>query len=73
MIDFLKNRDAYPDELETWQVASILNCTMRYVYRLLKEKQIKHYRVGKQIFVDADDLMRFIESKAVKPEVESAL
>ena len=68
MIEFLKNRKAYPDELETWQVASILNCTMRYVYRLLKEKQIKHYRVGKQIFVDTDDLVRFIENRAIKPE-----
>lgn len=69
MIEFLKNRQSYPDELETQQVASILNCTMRYVYQLLKEKKIKHYRVGKQIYIDTDDLVRFIESKAVKPEV----
>ena len=68
MIEFLKNRQDYPDELETRQVAAILNCTMRYVYRLLKEKKIKHYRVGKHIFVDTDDLVRFIESRVVKPE-----
>lgn len=68
MIEFLKNRQSYPDELETRQVASILNCTLRYLYQLLKEKKIKHYRVGKQIYVDTDDLVRFIESRAVKPE-----
>ena len=68
MIEFLKNKQSYPDELDTRQVAPILNCTMWYVYQLLKEKKIKHYRVGKQIYVDTDDLVRFIESKAIKPE-----
>lgn len=68
MIEFLKNRNSYPDELETWQVAAILNCTLRYVYQLLKEKKIKHYRIGKQYFIETDDLVRFIESKAIMPE-----
>jgi excisionase family DNA binding protein len=68
MIEFLKNRTSYPDDLEVWQVAEILGCAQRYVYQLLKQRQIKHYRVGKRIFVDTDDLVRFIESKVVNAQ-----
>ena len=61
MLEFIKNRSSYPDDLEVWQVAKILDCPERYVYKLLKEKKIAHYRVSKKYHIDADDLVRFIQ------------
>lgn len=67
MLDFIKNRAAFPDELTVWQVAKILDCTERYVYQLLKERKIAHYRIGKKYAIDADDLVRFIQESRIKP------
>lgn len=68
MLEFIKNRASYPDDLEVWQVAKILDCTQRYVYQLLKEKKIAHYRIGKKYAIDTDDLVRFIKESRVGPE-----
>ena len=65
MVEFLKNRPSYPDDLDVWQVAKILNCTHRYVYQLIKEKKIAHYRIGKKYAIDTDDLIRFIQENRV--------
>lgn len=67
MVEFIKNRASYPDDLEVWQVAKILDCTQRYVYQLLKEKKIAHYRIGKKYAIDTDDLVRFIKENRVEP------
>ena len=61
MIEFIKNRSSYPDDLTVWQVAQILDCPEQYVYRLLRDKKIAHYRVSKRYHIDADDLVRFIK------------
>lgn len=68
MVSFIKNRASYPDELEVWQVAKILNCSVQYVYKILRDKQLNHYRVGKKYFIDTDDLVRFIEEKKVEAD-----
>ena len=65
MVEFIKNRASYPDDLEVWQVAKILGCTQRYVYQLLKTKQLAHYRIGKKYAIETDDLVRFLESRKV--------
>lgn len=67
MVSFLKNRQSYPDELEAWQVAAILNCNCStpHVYKLLRDRQLSHYRVGKKYFIPTDDLVRFLESRKV--------
>ena len=62
MLEFIKNKASYPDDLEVWQVAQILDCPEQYVYKLLKEKKIAYYRVGKKYHIDSDDLVRFIQS-----------
>lgn len=64
-ISFLKNRQSYPDELEVWQVAKILNCSMPHVYKLLQDRQLLYYRIGKKYYIPTDDLVRFLESKKV--------
>ena len=68
MLDFIKNRSSYPNDLTVWQVAQILGCTEVYVYRLLKEKKLAHFRVSKRYHIDADDLVRFIKDCQVEPE-----
>ena len=68
MLDFIKNRSSYPNDLTVWQVAQILDCTEMYVYRLLKEKKLAYYRVSKRYHIDADDLVRFIKDCRVEPE-----
>jgi excisionase family DNA binding protein len=65
MVEFIKNRASYPDDLEVWQVAKILGCTQRYVYQLLREKQLAYYRIGKKYAIDTDDLVHFLESRKV--------
>lgn len=65
MINFLKNRQSYPDELEVWQVAKILNCSAPHVYKLLQDRQLAHYRIGKKYYIPADELVRFLESRKV--------
>ena len=71
MIEFLKNRSSYPDELEVWQVAIILNCSRPYVYRLLKEQKIAHYHIGRSYRIDTDDLVRFLEESVVHPKTHT--
>ena len=66
MISFIKNRESYPDELEVWQVSKILNCSPQYVYRLLCQKQLVHYRVGKKYYIETDDLIRFLEKRKIE-------
>ena len=68
MIEFIKNRSSYPDDLTVWQVAQILDCPEQYVYRLLRDKKIAHYRVSKRYHIDADDLVRFIKDCRVEPQ-----
>ena len=68
MVEFLKNRTSYPDDLGVWQVAKILNCTQRYVYQLIKEKKIAYYHIGKKYAIDTDDLIRFIRENRVDPK-----
>ena len=68
MLDFIKNRSSYPNDLTVWQVAQILGCTEVYVYRLLKEKKLAHFRVSKRYHIDADDLVRFIKDCRVEPQ-----
>ena len=65
MLEFIKNRASYPDDLEVWQVAIILDCTKQYVYQLLREKKIAHYRIGKKYAIDTDDLVRFIKENRI--------
>lgn len=65
MLEFIKNRASYPDTLEVWQAAIILDCTKQYVYQLLKEKKIAHYRIGKKYAVDTDDLVRYIRENRI--------
>lgn len=65
MINFLKNRQSYPDELEVRQVAKILNCSVPRVYKLLRDRQLAYYRIVKKYFIPADDLVRFLESRKV--------
>lgn len=65
MVSFLKNRQSYPDELEVWQVAKILNCSAPHVYKLLQDRQLAYYRIGKKYYIPADDLVRFLESRKV--------
>lgn len=65
MIGFLKNRKAYPDELEAWQVSKILNCSIQHVYQILRKKLLLHYRVGKKYYIVTDDLVRFLEERKV--------
>ena len=65
MVSFLRNRQSYPDELEVWQVAAILNCSAPHVYKLLRDRQLAHYRVGKKYFIPTDDLVRFLETRKV--------
>ena len=68
MIEFIKNRSSYPDDLTVWQVAQILDCPEQYVYRLLRDKKIAHYRVSKRYHIDADDLVRFIKECRVEAD-----
>ena len=65
MLEFIKNRASYPDDLEVWQVAIILDCTKRYVYQLLREKKIAHYRIGKKYAIETDDLVRLIKENRI--------
>lgn len=65
MVSFLKNRQSYPDELEVWQVAKILNCSVPHVYKLLRNRQLAYYRIGKKYYIPADDLVRFLKSRKV--------
>lgn len=65
MVEFIKYRSSYPDNLEVWQVAKILDCTHRYVYRLLMKKMLVHYRIGKKYAIETDDLVRFLKEKRI--------
>lgn len=67
MVEFIKNRASYPDDLEVWQVAKILDCPEQYVYKLLKNKKIAHYRIGRKYAIDTDDLVRFIQESRIEP------
>mgnify|MGYP000110705478 FL=1 len=44
------------------QVAEILQVTKMTVYRYIKAKKIKGYKIGKEIRIDGTDFKNFLES-----------
>ncbi len=55
--------------LETHHVAEILGCSIRTVQRLIREKKLPAYRVGKRKYrIKREDAFRYLESCEVDVE-----
>lgn len=44
------------------EIADILKVTKMTVYRYIKAKKIKAYKIGKEIRIDGSDFQNFLES-----------
>ena len=66
MFSFTKNFDSYPDGLEVWQVAIILNVGQNTVRRLIRDRKIPAFKIGRAYLIDKHSLRVFIESRSTK-------
>ena len=66
MVSFIKNYVSYPDGLEVWQVAIILNVGQATVRKRIRDHKLPAYKIGRAYLVSKHDLKRFIESKSTK-------
>lgn len=53
-----------PDILTPAEAAKVLHIGRTTMYRLLKEKQIKSFQIGRKILIPAKYLEKYIENKA---------
>jgi excisionase family DNA binding protein len=66
MFDFMQKTDSYPDGLEVWQVAIILNLEQATVRKMIRARKLPAYKIGRAYLINKYDLKRFIESKSTK-------
>lgn len=61
--------DPEPEEeaalLSVEDVAAVLGVDRRYVYRLVKRRQIRHFRIGKYLRFRALDVRAYVDGQAV--------
>ncbi|MGH3344293.1 MAG: helix-turn-helix domain-containing protein [Carbonactinosporaceae bacterium] len=62
-----RNRGAVGELLTVEQAAERLNMSTRYVRRLVAERRIVFYRLGRSLRFKEADLAAFIESTRVEP------
>lgn len=68
MFSFIKNIAAYPETLEVWQVAVVLNLSPDTVRRLIRNHKLPAYKLGRLYLVNKFDLKNYIESTATSSE-----
>jgi putative molybdopterin biosynthesis protein len=58
----LTNSQEKPVLYKVEEIANILQVTKMTVYRYIKAKKIKAYKIGKEIRIDGSDFQDFLES-----------
>lgn len=59
--------ETHSDWINTQEAADIIGITLRTLYRLIDEGQLKAYKFGRVIRLKPSDVDAFIESAQVKP------
>lgn len=47
------------------EISEMFNLSLKLIQKMLKEKQIKSFKIGKKYLVSEDNLKQFIQSKEV--------
>ena len=64
----------HPDELLTVeQAANRISMSARYVRRLIADRRIVFYRLGRSVRIDPDDLAALVASGRVEPLASSSV
>lgn len=51
--------------LSVCEAAAFLNVTERMIRRLVHERRLAHYKVGRHVRIDEDDLRSFVQDNRV--------
>ena len=58
------NYDAYPVGLEVWQASIILNVAQSTVRKMIRDRKIPAYKIGRAYLIDKQSLRSYIESRS---------
>lgn len=64
MFGIILNSESYPDGLEVWQAAIILNVGQDTVRKMIRNRKIPAYKIGRAYLINKYDLQKYIESKS---------
>jgi excisionase family DNA binding protein len=62
-----KDGRGYPRRLSVEEAAPILGVSVFTVRKLIRQRAVPYYRVGRRVVLDPDDLERYLRQHRVEP------